>query len=231
MPLTGTRGAASSRGFGQFTLAAAPPPVFPYTIATGTKAPTQGSGGASPWPPSGWTSLQNSNADDAFLTIPIVSNLLFNSVDYATVFVGSNTYITMSGGSTQYSGLSASNPAFPKFMLGAADNSYQRVASISSGTNFTRVRYEGNASTSGTPGSPGIVYEATFFNSTLTGFPAVEVLVGIHNRTAPGIIIATASTALATSAISANQSYVFQGNASGTAWTIYTGSFMAGTGY
>ena len=230
MPLIGSRGAASSRGFGQFAQGAAAP-VYPYTIATGTKAPTAGSGGASPWPPTGWTSLQNASVDDAFLTVPIVANLLFDTVNYATVYVGSNTYITLSAGSTVYSGLSASNPALPKFMLGAADNSYQRVASISSSTNYTRVRYEGNGTTSGTPGSPGIVYEATFFNSTMTGFPAVEVLVGVHNRTAPGIIIATATTALATSTISANQSYVFQGNATGTAWTIYTGSYMAGTGY
>jgi hypothetical protein len=231
MPFIGTRGAASSRGFGQMRTPPAGPPPATYTIATGTKAPTLGAGGASPYPSTGWTSVQNSSVDDGYQPISIVSNLLFDTVNYSTVYVGSNTYITMGGGSSNYSGLSASNPSLPKFMTGAADNSYQRVEYISSGTNYTRVRYEGNGSTSGTPGSPGIVYEATFFNSTLTNFPTVEFLFGNNNRTGPGIIIATASTALATATLSANQSYVFQANATGTAWTIYTGSYMAGTGY
>lgn len=231
MPFIGARGAASSRGFGQMRTPPPGPPPATYTIAAGTKAPTLGAGGSSPYPATGWTSVQNSSVDDGFQPVSIVSNLLFDNVNYLTVYVGSNTYITMSGGSSNYSSLSASNPYLPKFMLGAADNSYQRVEYISSGTDYTRVRYEGNGSTSGTPGSPGIVYEATFFNSTLANFPTVEVLVGNHNRTGPGIIIATASTALATGTLSANQSYVFQANATGTTWTIYTGSYMAGTGY
>jgi hypothetical protein len=31
--------------------------------------------------------------------------------------------------------------------------------------------------------------------------------------------------------VSANQSYVAVGNATGTSWTVYTGYYLAGTGY
>jgi hypothetical protein len=146
--------------------------------------------------------------------------------------VGSNTYLTFGSGSNNFSSLSASNPALNKIHLGAADNSYQRVATISSGTDYTRIRYEGTASTSGTAGSPNIVYEATFFNKNKTGgVPIVEVLFGNHSRTTGQAGIASTSTYYATYTQSANQSYVFVGYSTGTSWTIYTGYYMNGTGY
>jgi hypothetical protein len=204
--------------------------VSGYTLTAGTKAPTLGSGGAS-WTPSGWTSRQNGSADDANLSVTIPT-FTINSTDYTAAFVGSNTYITFASGSNAFSSLSASNPALNKIHLGAADNSYQRVATISSGTDYTRIRYEGTAATSGTAGSPNIVYEATFFDKSLTGsVPVVEVLFANHSRTSGQAGIASASTYYATYSQSANQSYVFVGNATGTSWTIYTAHFMDGTGY
>jgi hypothetical protein len=207
----------------------------PYWPRSGTKAPTLGAGGTS-WTPSGWVSIQNASVDDSFVSVTIPTfSLNYNA--FTTAYIGSNTYITFGSGSTVYSGLSASNPALHKIHLGAADNSYQRVAYRNSGTDYTRIRYEGAAATSGTAGSPGIVYEATFFNSAKTGnLPIVEILFGTHGRTSGASGIATTSTYLATPSpagyFSANQSYVFVGNASGgTAWTIYTGYYMAGTDY
>lgn len=202
-----------------------------YTLTLGTKAPTLGAGGAT-WPPSGWTSIQNASVDDASLSVTLAVTFTINSTNYTTAFVGSNTYLTFGSGSSAYSSLSGSNPALNKIHLGAADNSYQRVAHRSSGTDYTRIRYEGNGSTSGTLGSPGIVYEATFFNQSKTGnVPVVEVLFGNHNRTAGQAGIASTTTYYATYTQSANQSYVFVGNATGTSWTIYTGYYMAGTDY
>ena len=219
----------SSRGLGQA--------ILKYRLQLGTKAPTLGANGAT-WTPSGWTSLQNASVDDSFVSATIPS-FVINSTTYTTAYIGSNTYITFGSGSTVYSGLSASNPALNKIHLGSADNSYQRVAyrnSPSTGA-YTRIRYEGNASTSGTPGSPGIVYEATFFNMADTGgIPVVEVLFGVHGRTAGVSGIANTSAFYATPSpagfYSANQSYVFMANnTSGTAWTIYTGYYLAGTDY
>lgn len=202
-----------------------------YWPISGTKAPTLGAGGAASYPPTGWTGLQNASVDDNFVAVTIPSFFL-NNTAWTTAYIGSNTYITFSSGSGNWSGLSSSNPNLNKLMLGAADNSYQRVSTISSGTDYTRIRYEGNGSTSGTVGSPGIVYEATFFNISKTaGNPTVEVLFGNHNRTTGQAGIADPNTYYATYSQSANQSYVFVGNANGTSWTIYTGYYMVGTGY
>lgn len=83
---------------------------------------------ASSWPPTGWTSLQNANADDANVQASLQNYLLFNNVSRYIAYVGSNMYITFGGGSTAYSGLSSTNPALDKIMMNSADRSYQRVA-------------------------------------------------------------------------------------------------------
>jgi len=200
-------------------------------LQSGTKAPVYGANGGSYPPTASWTGLFNGNADDANIAVTIPS-FTIASTAYTTAYIGSNTYITFGAGSNNYSGLSASNPALSKFMFGAADNSYQRVSSLVSGTDFVRMRFEGTATTSGTAGSPNIVFEATFFNPALTGgVPWLEVLFGTHGRTAGITMIADASTSYVTFTLEANQSYVFVGNATGTAWTVYTGYYVAGTGY
>lgn len=217
------------RGLGQFGRPAG------YALAQGTKLPVFGLGGGA-YPPSGWTGLQNASVDDSFVSTGI-SSFTINSTSYTTVFIGSNTYLTFGSGSTVYSGLSASNPALNKFHLGSADNSYQRVSRVAGGANpsfpdFVRIRYEGNGATSGTVGSPGIVYEATFFNSELTGgVPVLEVLFGNHNRTTGQAGVASTSAYYATYSQTGAQSYVFVGNSTGTSWTIYTGYYIANTGY
>lgn len=230
MPVLGTIGEASSGGFGFGYFKAAGGGGGSYTLTAGTKAPVHGAGGGT-YPPSGWTGLQNASVDDANLSVTIPT-FTINSTNYTSAFVGSNTYITFGSGSTLYSALGAGTPALNKFHLGAADNSYQRVSRFTSGTDYTRIRYEGNGSTSGTVGTPGIVYEATFFNQAKTGnVPVLEVLFGNHNRTTGQAGVANTTTYYATYTQAANQSYVFVGNSTGTSWTIYTGYYMAGTGY
>ena len=202
-----------------------------YAPQLGTKAPVYGTNGG-PYPPTAsWSGLFNSSADDANIGIAIPS-FTIASVAYTTAYVGSNTYITFGGGSNNYSSLSASNPAYPKIMMGASDNSYQRLSSLASGTDFVRIRYEGTAATGGTAGSPNIVYEATFFNPAKSGgVPIVEVLFGVHNRTSGATMIAALSASYVTFSIAPNQSYVFVGNATGTSWTVYTGYYVSNTGY
>jgi hypothetical protein len=204
-----------------------------YTVVSGTKAPVFGTNGASPHPPTGWTSQFNSNVDDSNLQIPTLPfNFYINNTAFTAVYIGSNSYITFGSGSSEYSGLSASIPAIPKMMFGASDNSYQRISTFVSGTDYVRVRYEGNASTSGTAGSPGIVAEITLFNpSKFSGNNVIEMLVGVHNRTGGVSNISNASTAYATYTISANQSYVFVGNSTGTSWVVNTGTYVSGAGY
>lgn len=213
------------------TVAVSDSPVG-YAVTSGTKAPVFGANGASPHPPTGWTSLISSSADDANLQIfTLPFNFYIDNTAFTAIFLGSNSYMTFGSGSSLYSGLSASNPAIPKMMFGASDNSWQRVSTFVSGTDYARVRYEGNGATSGTVGSPGIVAEITLFNpSKFSGSNVIEMLVGVHNRVGVSNI-SNASTAYVTYTISANQSYVFVGNSTGTSWTLNTGSYVSGAGY
>lgn len=205
------------------------PPPPPSYLSAGNKTPLFGAGGAASYPPSaGWTGLQNVSSDDAFVNVPLGFSFYLGGAGYTTAYVGSNSYVTFSGGSTNYSGLSASNPAYPKFMLGASDNSYQRVSYISSGANWTKIRYEGNGSTGGTVGTPGITLEITLYNPSFLGTTSYvcEVLVGGHNRLSAQWGVANASTYYATSSYAANSSYVFVGDSTGTTWKIYSNYYV-----
>jgi uncharacterized delta-60 repeat protein len=198
-------------------------PVAPSFVTSTNKLPIFGTGGAATHPPSGWTSLQNSSADDAFRTFNTSFNFTINNTNYTAHNIGSNTYITWGNGSTAYSGLSASNPAINKLFLGAADNSFQRVSSLQL-SNYSRVRYEGNAATSGTVGSPGIVLEVTIFNpANYGGQQVIEVLVGNHGRTAGQAGIANTSTYYSTWSMAVNTSFVLVGNSTGTEWVRWLG--------
>ena len=213
-----------------------------YTLNTGTKAPVLGAGAQSPFPASGWTSIISSTADDANTNISLPFTIPYNSNNYTSFFAASNFYITFGSGSNQFNFLTASSPSLNKIFFAAADNSWQRVSSFTSGTNYKRLRHEGTASTTGTPGNPNMVYELTFFNPSITdGNPWIELLVGVQARgnTNVGVIsgLYSSSTKLAdlgpfpNRGVAANQSYVMVGNSTGTSWNVYTGYYVGGTGY
>lgn len=128
------------------------------------------------------TSPTTGSSDDGFWAISLPFNVTYLSIDYSTVYVGTNGYLTFGEGSTAYSGLSASNPPRPKIMIGAADNSAQRIyyGVEGSAPNRTyRLIVEGNASTSGTLGSPGMKYQFTFYEA----FPArIDISIAQNNR-------------------------------------------------
>lgn len=206
-----------------------------YILSSGTKAPIYGTGPGT-YPPSGWTGIQNASVDDGYIgPVSLPFTFYHSGVGYNSVYIESNSYLTYGAGSNNYSSLSASNPLLPKYFLGSADNSYQRVSYYTSGTNYFRVRYEGTAATSGTVGNPNIVYEVTHFNPAKTsGNNVIEVLVGKHSRTtaAAGLFgVANTTTYWATGTLVANQSYVFVGSATGNNHTIYSGYYMSGTDY
>ena len=214
-----------------------------YTLEVGTKAPVLGAGAQSPFPASGWTSLVSATADDANTVVSLPFTWTYNSTGYTNFFPNSNYYVTFGSGSTVFNGLSASNPALNKIFFAGTDNSWQRVSTIASGTDYRRLRWEGTASTSGTPGSPNMVYELTFFNPSLTaGNPWLELLVGVQARGNNNVGVISglySSTAKLTGGdlgpsnrgVTANQSYVMVGNSTGTSWTVYTGYNVGGTGY
>lgn len=96
-------------------------------IVAGSLAPSLTADDANPWPPPGWTVLQNGSVQDAYVTVPISSTTIMGTVR-TNAYVGSNSYITFGSGSTEYQFLNASTPALDKFMFNAGDRSYLRVA-------------------------------------------------------------------------------------------------------
>ena len=234
MPITITNGVTITAGV---TIAGVPLAAV-YTLSVGTKAPVLGSSAQSPFPASGWTSLISASGDDANISVALPFTWTYNGTGCTAFFPNSNFYITFGSGSNVYSPLSASNPALDKIFFAGGDYSWQRVSSFTSGTDYTRLRWEGTAATTGTPGAPNIVYELTFFNPTLTGaVPWMELLIGTQAATtisglySSSAILTGGSFIPSNFNVAANQSYVMVGDATGTSWTVYTGYSVGGTGY
>ena len=203
--------------------------INPIAILTGTEAPLLGTAGADDF--AGWDRIQNANVDDGSIQVtgwPFTFTI--NSTGYTSAFVGSNTYITFGAGSSAFSSLSASNPNLRKIFFGAADNSYQRVFKKSDvaadGSSIMRIRYEGRAATSGTPGSPNIVAEFAFYQPRLDGAQWIELRIGNHSRTSGLFMIANQTTSYASATITANSSWVFVGNSTGTSWTMTSNRYI-----
>lgn len=123
---SGTRVAASSTGATQISY------VAPTTAAINV---TTGSG---------------TIPDDGFFTLNLPFNTFFNGTSYSQIFIGTNSYATFGGGSGAFSGLSASNPAFNKIMVDAADRGSTGIYFTSSASSWT-MRYQGSSGTTGSP--------------------------------------------------------------------------------
>lgn len=122
------------------------------------------------------------NNDDGYWTLSLPFTVTYLNQNYTSIFVGTNTYLTFGSGSTQYSGISASSPNLPKIMVGASDNSVQRIyyGTEGSSPNRTfRVIVEGNASTGGTLGSPGMKYQYTFYENSAD---QIDLIIAQNNR-------------------------------------------------
>jgi len=211
-----------------------------YSVDSGTKNPELGNGGQIPFPASGWTQIINASADDTFTQVNLPFTFTFNGTGYTSFFPNSNFYITFGNGSNQYSGLGPSSPPYDKIFFGGKDNSWQRVSSYTLEDKYFRLRWEGNNSTSGTVGSPGIVYELTFFNPVYTNNENwIELLIGNNNMPGQGIsgIYSTTTQLTGGQIVPANvgvddlESYVFQGDSTGTTWIVHTGYHVGGTEY
>jgi hypothetical protein len=223
----------------------APPiatPSSPYTITAGIKSPVGSAG---------MTQLQEGSADDSFsfnLTFTprtMQFSIPFYGTSRTQPFFNSNTFLTFGSGTTQYFSLALNppSPALPSLHLGSADNSWQRVWELSTANRY-RLRYEGTAATFGTPGSPTIVYEITFFKQeTPTSDSYIELVFGIHGNTGGvwgmtnGSTIGTISTAFGSltpatglvgpsGTLQANRSYVLVLTSAGQFKNLYSGYFI-----
>ena len=180
---------------------------MPFLVTAGTVAPLGITGMAL---------LLNAAADDSYIQVTLPFAFPFFGVD-RTVFVGSNSYLTFGAGSSAYSNLSATVPG-QALLVGGADNSYQRVYTKDNGDGSFRIRYEGAAGTSGTPGSPTIAWEATLCTDG-----KILLAVGVHERTT-GVSLISNGVAGIPYTLAANQSYVFEPAYS--AYVVHTGASL-----
>lgn len=206
------------------------------TLTTpGTSTPLYGSAAAA-WASSvdnalvnaGYTLAFVGTADDQFFSISIPFTFYIYGVGGSVLYPCSNTYITLTAGRTNYSGLklaATAVPNVPTLHLGSSDNSWQRVWYKNNTTNIT-LRYEGNSSTSGAGGSPGIVYEATFYPSDGT-HQYVQINIGTHGRTSGvfGISDGVGTNYLSFGTVSQNTNYVLRTDATGNNPVLYTGTY------
>lgn len=201
-----------------------------FSISSGTKAPVFGPSGGL-YPPPSWTGVFDGDVDDDVFLINLPFSWTISNVDYTYILVCSNNYLTFYPSSITLTP-SVTDPPVDKILFGGGDFSVQRLSYLISPNNFyLRIRFEGTTSTAGTPGSPNIVWETTFFNPVnFRGQSVVEILTGTTANSGLdfGVASSTAFYANDPSGVQANTSYVFVGNSSGTSFNINIGSFVSG---
>jgi hypothetical protein len=151
---------------------------------------------AGPLPPYGNTTqpteLTNyfnspSGTDDSFATINLPFSFTYCGTSYSTVYVSTNGFITFAYGSSQYSGLSPSNPATPQIGIFPGDQRGYQVYGglVSTGRFVVWVYLRAGSGGSG----PQIIYELDFYqNEAFVDIHALSVPTGtqwISNGTSP----------------------------------------------
>jgi hypothetical protein len=119
------------------------------------------------------------NNDDGYWTLPLPFNVTYDGTSYSSVYVSTNSYLTFGMGSSTFV-CSEVSPPLPKIMIGARDNSAQRIyyGTVGSAPNRTyRLRWEGTNNIVGTLGSPNTVWEATFYENAPT---KIEIQIGLN---------------------------------------------------
>jgi len=169
----------------------------------------------------GMTQDVSASADDANFGFTLPFTFLYYGVA-RTVYAGSNSFLTFGFGSNDYSGFSCTSPGRGLYIQ-AADNSWQRLYHINNGDGSFRIRFEGTARTSGTPGSPTMIWEATLYNDG-----KIMLVNGANNRTGGANRITNGGfdSYCLTYTFAQNQSFVFEPTGSGASATynIYTGA-------
>lgn len=116
------------------------------------------------------TEIFNGDDDDAFIEAEIGFPIRFAGIEYSSLFVGSNSYITFGEGGDEYSFGNYEEWADyrPGLFIGVDDNSYQVVLTNSTvgdpGSRTTTIRFQGSRDTSEDSNIP-IVWEVTFYEA------------------------------------------------------------------
>jgi hypothetical protein len=197
------------------------------TRTSGTAAPLLGAGPASTYP--GWSLVTDAYSDDgstAFAGWQFA--ITINNVTYSGCFASANNYITFGSSSDVFQSLSQSSPSLPKIHLASMDGSYQRVYTQSAAA-FSRVRIEGSQDRDTSAPEAGFsdrITEVTFWKPGAST-QLIEVRTGDFSGVSQPFMIANASTSYASATtLGSNQSWVFEGNLTGTSWTLYADSYV-----
>lgn len=205
-------------------------PSDAFKRVSGTAAPVLGATQVTPTSTAtsnGWSLLFN-NTDDEGSTASGSFGFTFtlNNVAYTSCYITSNEYLTFGSDSVVYLSLSASTPSVPKLHIGSDDFSYQRIYTKSAAGLF-RIRWEGNSAYDASAGSSNRFLEVTFYEPVSSGKQFVEIRTGaVSGSTSGPFMLATASTSLASGTMAANSSWVYEGDSTGTTWTLYANSHV-----
>lgn len=208
------------------------PLTVPYSYIMQNRLPAHGVG-AAPFPLTGWTTVFNFTADENYYQINLPFSVKIYGVNYNTLYVGTNNYITFGSGYAYYSNLSSSFPPYRKIFFGAGDASLQRLTTLST-QNYFRIRFEGTSTRTGVPGNPNTVLEFTFYNPIKLPEQKtmIEMLVGKHNKRSGLAMIANQNGSQFTPyTLFENTSYVFLSDINGNNWQIFNNAHVIGVDY
>jgi hypothetical protein len=178
-----------------------------------------------------WTVIlydPNLGEDDTAWDIDVQGWLTIDSNNHTVGGVSSNGLFTWPTKSTSYQP-SPTNPAVDKLFPAAGDYKAGTVA-YTLGSNYLRFRLElwGYNSPGATVDNS---YEVTFFEPLPNGEQYIEVRFGdmdlAHIDKLVDLMICNASTAYVQTTQQANASYVLEGNATGTTWTIHENAHVS----
>jgi hypothetical protein len=166
--------------------------------------------------------LFSGNTDDSFVYAgELKYPFPVNGINYTSIYVGSNTYVTFGAGSSVFPA-NPTNLTIPAIIMGTGDNSYQLVTKFRLG-DADVIHFEGANARSGTPGAPTMLIEWYFWDSG-----RAQVIIGQHNMLS-GWGVSAAGNWLATIPPVQNTSYTLQTTDSGVTWTILEGSWVDDT--
>jgi len=199
------------------------------TIVTGSRDPFLDTYPALDYP--NWVMLSYGNVDNGRVGLSAWPFTFYLAgTGYTSCFIASNGYITFGAGSFISTGLSASVPALPKVMFGSDNLSYQTVY-FRNESNYVAIRWEGcENSTGASPGLSTRVVEITFWKPGAST-QLIEVRTGIFagaNSAQPFLVASASASYASATTLGANQNWVFEGNLTGTSWTLYSNSYVYG---
>lgn len=190
------------------TLSLTPTPTPDAGVAYGYVTTNQ----VAPAGSGGLTQIQSISIDDGAVAITPPFPVNFFNTDYGVganggIYVGTNSYLTFGYQSTARNNFSATQPG-RAILIASADNSAQRIyaGTAAHGESFT-VRFEGTNSTVGTPGSPNMVWEVTFFKSMPD---YAQLVVGTLVPRTGSVSAVSDGTTLYNTTFVANTSYVIE---------------------